>query len=181
MNRLLNALLLCGIVALCVFELKGNNGFSRQGHLTEFEGEWVFEKAAYMERRSLAHDYQVKYEINTAEGLEAFAVCFHQSVKRIRIHDIVQVDCPFVSYCGRAILTTIKDPKGDKHLLTIGYDPEDSGKETLIPGLFFNITGLDYWIEKLDDETIAMTKEALCTDNSVETYGAIRCILKKVN
>ena len=180
MKRALSVLLL-GVIIMFMNELRGSNIFSQQRTLRDFEGDWVFEKAEYLERNSLVQDFQVKYVINAAEGLEKLGSCLLQAVKRISIEYITQVECPFTLYCGRTALVTIHDPKGDRYLLTVGVDPEDVGKETPIPDVFFNVVGLDYWIEKIDHETIAITKEALCINNSVETHSAVRCILKKAN
>lgn len=180
MKRTINALLF-GVIIMFVFELNGSNIFSQARSLMDFEGNWVFEKAEYLERGSLVQDYQVKYAINTAEGLEKLDDCLHQAVKRISISDITQIECPFTSYCGRAHLVTIHEPKGDRYRLTVGAEPEELGKETPIPGLFYNAPGIDYWIDWIDDETIAITKEAYCVENSVGTHRAVRCILKKTN
>ena len=149
--------------------------------LTDFSGTWVFERAEYLERSSPTSDYQVKYTINTPEGLEKLATSLHQAVKSISIDEVVHVVCPFTMYCGRAALVTLNDKKGTRYLLTVGVDPADMGKESPLPGLFFNAAGLDYWIERIDAETIAITKEAVDIVNSVATYSAVRCIMKKNN
>ena len=178
MKRTMIALLL-GVIILFGFEIRGSNVSSQQVSLKDFVGEWVFEKAILLERVSVVEDYQVKTEINTAEGLEKLDDCLHQAVKRISISEFTQVECPFASYCGRTIFVTINAPKGDRYLLTIGADLEELGKETPISGLFYNVVGLDYWIDRIDDETIAITKEAYCIDNSVGTHSAVRSILKR--
>lgn len=180
MNRTLKALLLLsGVVVLIIYELRGNTLFIQHNPLLGFEGEWVFEKAEYLERSSPASDYQVKYEISNAEGLEGLPGCLQQAAKSISIRDVAQVECPYTSYCGRAFLAALNDPKGDKYLLTIGCDFEEMGRESPIPGLFFNIVGLEYRLEKISEDTIAITKEATCVDNSVETHSAVKCFLKK--
>ena len=148
--------------------------------LRDFNGEWKFEKAEYLERSSLTSDFQVKHEIKTTEGLEQLAPCLHHAVKRISISDIVQVTCPFIMYCGQAVLVTVNDPKGDRYLLTVGTDPEELGKESPLSGVVFNIVGLNYWVEKIDEATIALTKEVTCVDNEVVTHSAVRCIMKKI-
>jgi len=179
MNKSFRVLLLA-IMILFVYELKVNGISSPPNLLREFEGTWEFEKAEYMERFSYTGDYQVKYLIDKPEGLEALTGCFHQSVKRITITDVVYMECPYSFYCGRAIIITVQAPEGVKNLLTVGFDPEDLGKESPTPDVKFNVIGLTYWIEKVDDETIAMTLEAICTENAVETNAAVKCILKKI-
>ena len=149
--------------------------------LMDFNGQWEFEKAEYLERSSLTADYQVKYEINAPEGLEKLEPCLHQAVKSISVSDIVHVACPYTVYFGRAVLVAINDPKGDRYLLTVGIDPEDTGKESPLPDEHDNIFGFDYWIERIDPETIAITKEATCVDNAVVTHSAVRSILKQFN
>jgi hypothetical protein len=181
MKRKIGALLLFGVIIMFMVELRGSNYSSQTSDIRDFDGEWEFEKAVILERKTLEQRFQVKHEINTAEGLEKLDACLHQAVKRISIGDVVHVTCPFTIYCGRAVFVTFHDPEGDRYLLTVGVDPEELGKETPIPDVFFNVVGLDYWIEKIDHETIAITKEALCIDNSVETHSAVRCILKKNN
>ena len=174
-------LLLLGIILLFTGNLSGSNEPSRQVSLMDFKGEWVFDRAEILERKSLNQEFQVKHEIKTTEGLEKLAPCLHQAVKRASINDIVQVTCPFAMYCGRAMLVTINDPKGDRYLLTIGTEPEALGKESPLPGVLYNIVGLDYWVEKIDDDTIVLTKEVMCVDKAVETHSAVRCIMKKIN
>ena len=188
MNKTFNALLLC-VIILCIFDLRGSNVSSQQPSfkdledewvsLKNFEGEWFFEKAEYLERTSLNQDYVVKYEIKNPEGFDNLASCLHYAAKRISINQITQVVCPFASFCGHGHIVTVNEPKGDRYLLVIGADAEELDTETPIPGLFYNITGLDYWIEWIDDETIALTKEAYCIENEVGTYSAVRSILKK--
>ena len=180
MNRARIALLF-GVIIMLMFELWGSNHSFLQVSLKDFEGEWVFEKAQLLELVSPDQDYQVKAEINTTKGLEKLDDCLHQAVKRINIRDIVLVECPFTIYCGRAVFLTINFPKGEKYLLTVGVDPEELGKETSMPGVFTNVIGLNYWIERIDHETIAITNEAYCVENSVGTHSAVRCILKKTN
>lgn len=179
MNKTLKVLLLAGVVVLWVSELKGNSEFSRHSSLKDFEGEWVFEKAVYLERSSPTSDFRVKFEINDPKGLEELPGCLNQAVKFISIRDIIQVECPYSAYYGRGGLVTVNNPQGDEYLLTIGCDPDELGTESSVPGLFFNISGLNYQIEKIDEETISIRYEAVCVENSVETYGAVKCILKK--
>ena len=179
MKRTFFALLLSGLI-LSTFVSGGNDEKPKPDTLSIFKGEWVFEKAEYMERSSPTQAYKVKYVIDSVKGLEAIASCIHQTVKRITIDEVVFLDCPFSSYCGRAVIVTVQEPEGDKHLLTIGIDPEDFGKDAPIADVKFNIIGLTYWIEKVDDETISMTAEAICMENAVKKDAAVKCILKKV-
>ena len=179
MKRAIYVLLAASIV-LPAFVSGGNDETPKPDTLSTFRGEWVFEKAEYMERNSPTQAYQVKNAIDSVKGLEAFSKCFHQTVKRITIGEVVYLDCPFTSYCGRAMLATIQTPLGNRNLLTVGFDPEDFGKESPMPDVKYNVIGLTYWIEKTGDETITMTLEAICTENAVDTQAAIKCYLKKV-
>jgi len=179
MKGIIKVLLSCFFIFFLAFSK--NNGIPPINSLTEFEGIWTFEKAEYLERKSNTDDFQVKFLIKTTDELEALPTCFHQSVKKITIGEIAYIDCPQTFYCGRATIVTFQEPKGEKKLLTVGLVPEDLGKESPIAGIIFNIIGLKYWIEKVDDNTIAMTLDTICTENSVEKNAAVKCFLKKMN
>jgi len=133
-----------------------------------------------MERSSFTDDFHVKYVIEKPEALEAFTKCLSQAVKRITFGDAVYVDCPFETFCGRPVIVTVHTQKGERKRLTVGDDPDAIGKDSSIPGVKYNVAGLTYWIEKTDNETIAMTLEAICFENGVETNAAIKCFLKKL-
>ena len=180
MNRLFSALLLSGVVILSVFASWGSGVSSPDNPLSDFAGEWEFEKAVYLERSSATSDYLVIFEMNNAGDLESLPACLHHAVKRISIGGIAQVDCVFESYCGRTAIVTLQDPQGDRFQLNIGCEPDELLKESTVGGPVFNVTGLDYWIEKIDDETITILKEAVCIDNAVQTHCAVRCIMKKL-
>ena len=179
MNRTLSALCFINAIVLIVFEVAGNSVFFQQKPISVFEGEWEFERAEYLERDSPVSNFQVKYEIKSADGLEGLPGCLNQTVKFISIRDIVQVECPYDTYYGRGGIVTHTGPQGDSHLLLIGCNSDELGKESPIEGLFFNVLSLNYRIEMIDDKTIAITKEAVCDVNSVETHCAVRSILKK--
>ena len=179
MKRLFKALLLTAVL-LHVFVLRGEDGYSGQNPYTQYDGMWEFEKAEYLERTSPTGSYQVKQEINTREGLVAFEACYSQAVTQIVFGDIVMVHSPFTLFCGRASFATFLSPEGSKTMMRVGCEDDELGKESPIPGLFFNTIGISYWFEIIDEDTIAITCEALCMENSVMKDGAIRSILKKL-
>ena len=179
MNRTLKALLFLVLITIFIYELRGNNTFLQKGSLPNFEGEWVFEKAEYLERKSPKSDYQVKVRIDKAEGLEGLPGCMNQAVKRIRISSIVLMQCVYDNYCGHLHIGAFLYPQGERYLMTVGCEPDELMQESPLSGFVFNIPEIHYWIEKIDDTTIAITREAVCVENSVETHSAVRCILKK--
>ena len=184
MKCTLKALLLIGITVLFFVEVVANNHLALQVSLLDFEGEWVFEKAEMMENNLPARGtYQVKQRIDNVEDLDGLAGCFPYAVKRIHFaNGIAVVDCPFASYCGRTTMTTVNFPKGDEILFVVGCDPNDLDKESAMPGLFFNTIGIEYWIEKIDDKTIALMKESVCLDSKGDMeHWAVRYILKNHN
>lgn len=176
MKRLFKALLLTAVL-LHVSELRGQDP---DNPYTSLNGIWNFEKAEYLERTSPAEAYQIKQEINTIEDLVVFEKCYSQAVIQISFEDIVMVYSPFTRYCGRVTFVTFRFPEGDKTMMTVGCKDDELDKETQIPDVFFNIIELTYWIEKIDEETIAITCEASCREDSIKKDGAIRCIMKKL-
>lgn len=149
------------------------NGYS------DIEGVWVFEKAEYMERSSPQQPYQVKQVIQTVEGLDLFAQCYPEAVKSLSVSEVVIVESPFSFYCGRGTLFPLDNSQGRKNILLIGTDEEENGKESPIPGVFFNAQGLTYLAEIIDDNTISLTLEKNCMNGTGQTEGALKCILSR--
>lgn len=179
MNEKLKVCFIC--LLFCLLGFTTNNELQQSSAPSEldFIGEWEFVKAEYLEKSSPSTNYKVKYEIDKAEGLEKLPGCLHQAVKRLSIGEIAQVVCPFSTYIGRYFIATLQNPEGEKYFLTIGCEPEELFEESPVEGMIFNILALHYWIEKIDDDTIAILLEEICNENLVAKHSAVRCILKK--
>ena len=180
MNRTLKALLFLVLITIFIYELSGNNTFSQKGSLPNFEGEWAFEKAEYLERKSPKSDYQMKYRIEKAEGLKNLPRCLGMAVKYIHIGDIARVECVYDHYCGRLNIATLQSAQGPRYLMMIGCEPDELMKESEVVGTVFNMPSVHYQIEKIDERTIAVIYEAICNDNSGQTHSAVKCIMKKI-
>jgi len=173
MNKTFNALLLSGII-LFVFEVMGSSVSSQRETLKNFEGEWVLEQAEYVVRIPHAQGDSIVSKIYF-DNFELITSCANQVPKRIIAEgDIVQVETSFDFYLGRASWESISG----RYFLSIGID-EDLGKETPIPGLYFNISNLNYLVEILDNKTIVLETKTLCEKDSVKEEGVIKCLLRK--
>ena len=171
----LNTLLL-GIIILFAFEAKGGEFFSQQKASIKLEGEWILEHAEYIIRSNI-QDNPVEQKIYS-DNLEKITSCENFIPTRIIIGDIVQVETPFGSYCGRA---SWEDLNEGRYYLTVGIDADDLGKESPIPGLYFNICSLLYSVEIIDSAVISITTKTYCEMDSGTEEGIVTCLLRKNN
>ena len=165
--------LLWAILLSFVFVLWGNSSMN-------IKGTWDFEKAEYMERQSPTAPYQVKRVIEKVDELSSLEQHFSVLVRYALFMDEIAF-VHHISYgnCGRYIFLSTGEPEDKQVEIVIG-NPEEIGLE--YNGMItLSAPGLRYLIDKIDDETIGVTFENIFQEDTVTIFGAVRCILKKVD
>jgi len=153
----------------------------QQAQLLNLRDSWVFEKAEYMERSSALQNYQVKYTIGDVESLHAYSYCFQNLVKSVSFisENEAVVETLFKRHAGEYYLMQLNSDSGKSQTIMHFGNIENIGKKSSITGVEFNAPDITYLLEVIDEDTIAMTMEGLCTENNITKDIAIRCILKK--
>lgn len=169
MNRTFYVLLI-SVIIMFVFEVTGNVAFNQSREFPDITGKWELEQAEYIIH---AQDGSIESKIYRND-FGSITACETYVPKTIIAGDIVQVETPFGYYYGRASW----EPIDRRYFLKIGVE-EDLGKETPVPGLFFNICNLDYLVEIIDSETILIETKTYCKKDSVKEEGIIKCFLRK--
>ena len=158
--------------------LLGINIYAQINPFWETEGIWIFEKAEYLEKTSPTQDYQVKFTMNKEDELYSLEQCYSNLVKSASFHgNIATMECLYTKYYGKYVMEEI-GVSAEKQIHLIVGDPEELGLE-YAPDIKFNAPGLNYLIDKLNDDTIRITVENICHEEAAVKYGAVRCILKK--
>jgi len=177
MKRLL---LFFTLLIISAWNLKAQQGDNQDFSLTGF---WVFEKADYMEYSPQSQTFLMKHSINDIEGLNAYSYCIQEVVKKAMFYDevgVVEIEVLFESFLGKYQFITQSPSSVNKKAIMKFGGIEDMGKESPIQERKFNAPDIEYKIEYIDENTIAITIEKGCIDdNSVITQTAIKCILKR--
>ena len=176
MKRLL--LLSILLLLLSSWNLKAQN---ENGSFLLTAGEWVFEKAEYMELSPSSQKYQVKHDINSEEGLYAYSACLQEVVKKAVFlnGEEALIETLFDSSLGKYSFIMPPSSENKQSLMQFG-GIEDMGKESTILGRKYNAHGVMYKVEYIDENTIGIILEKGCSDeNFVVTQAAVKCILKK--
>ena len=175
MKRLLLFSILLIVSAWCLKAQQDNHNF-------RLTGEWVFEKAEYMELAPASKEYQVKHSINSEEDLYAYSVCLQEVVKRVVFYNEEEaaLESLFQPFSGKYCYIPEPPSSVNKQTLMWFGGFEDMGKESPISGRKYNAPGIMYKFEYIDENTIGIILEkACCDENFVITQAAIKCILKR--
>lgn len=149
--------------------------------LLSLKGTWIFEKAEYMERQSFAQKYVVKYTIEHEDDLYSLEGYFSNLVKKAIFSDhTVTIYDLYTRYHGQYYIS-IQETSPDKQIELIVGNPEEIGLESMEPGTVFDAPGLRYLVDKTNENTIGITVENTYKEDSFVKYGAVRCILRKID
>ena len=166
----------CSILALLLL-LLSQGAFAQ----IKIEGIWAFERAEYLERSSSEQSYQVKHGIEHWEDLYAYSNCFQDAVKGAIIdREEAIIETLFTPYVGKYFLMTAPSDGSKQIVMQFGGN-EDIGKDSQIFDMKYSAPGIMYWVEIIDDNTIAITLRKICSEEGVDTQSAIRCIMSKDN
>jgi len=173
--------LLFFIFSICSFwYINAQQGGNQDFSITGF---WVFEKADYMEYSPQSQKFLVKHSINDIEGLNAYSYCIQEVVKKAMFYDeveVVEIEVLFESFLGKYQFITQPPSSVNKKVIMKFGGIKDMGKESPIQERKFNAPDIEYKIEYIDENTIAIIIEKGCTDDKfVITQTAIKCILKR--
>lgn len=151
----------------------------KQQESLRLNGVWTFENAEYLEKESMQNEYKLKYAIEDVKDLYALESCYPDLVKNISFFgEIATVECLYVKYYGKYVQSEVETSAGKEIHLKVG-SPEEIDLE-YDPGIVLNAPGLNYLVRRIDEETISITIEHSCYENSEKKYGAVRCRLRKL-
>ena len=180
MKRLFKALLLSGIIFMSA--IMGANVYAQQDESKmNLRGIWQFKQAEYMEKSSPLQPYQVKHVIKKEDDLYAYMSCFQDAVKRADFYndDVLIIESLSQVYVGMYLFMT-GQPESYKEQARMNFGGiGDIGKDAPNAGMKYNAPDILYLIEFIDENTICITLERICTENSVDTYGAVKCIMTR--
>jgi len=179
MKRTFKTLLLGGLVFISA--IMGTDVSARSDHHQAIlGGVWKFKQAEYMEMPSPTQDYQVKQVISDEEDLFAFG-CYQLLAKGadFRNEDVLIVESLYQPYVGRYHFYERTSVSGKKQTVMYFGGIEDMGKDAPETDLKFDAPDIQYIIEFIDENTISITVEAVCTENGVDTMGAVKCIMNR--
>ena len=171
-------LLLFSVLLICsTWHITAQHNQNQNFSLT---GLWIFEKAEYMERASSQQNFQVKHTINNVENLYAHSNCYHELVKSISFFssDVAEIEALFATFLGNYFLMP---PSHNKQIIMYFGNHEDIGKDSPIPGMKFNAPGIKYLIEYIDNNTISISVEKICSERGIYIESAIKSIMKRQN
>jgi hypothetical protein len=180
MKQTFRALWLTG-VALVFSTLMSMSEKPQEDFRRKFEDIWVFEKAEYLERKSLNAPLLVKQEVKKVDDLYAFSDCYQAAVVRVDVlnQDIAVFTCLFTPYVGDYRFPNDLPASYGKQVLLFFGNPEKMGEETPVEGMKYDAPEFMYQFEFVDVDTIAIMIENACWENGATKHGAVKCFLKR--
>ncbi len=178
MNCMNKALLLLGLLFLIpnFFTIEV---FAQHSFHPGYEGIWEFEKAEYYEKESIQGKYVLKQTMVDIEELNLLNEKLHYLPRMITIEDeTADVICLQGFYFGKYRILDLSRANEAFSLIIIG-NPEEVGLE--YNGRVFNAQGIEYRLRHLGDNKLSVTREGIYYENSREVYGAVMCVMKKMN